>query len=57
MSDNFWLGSNELVIVERPGFFAVLEAWENCEEVFRGSYAECRAYCKKRLDEYEESLF
>lgn len=57
MSDNFWLGSNQLVIVEGKGTHRVLEAFEDYESVFTGNYKSCLDYCKKRENDYMESLF
>lgn len=57
MSDNFWLGNNELVIVEGKGTHHVLEGFEDYESVFTGNYKACLDYCKKREIDYMESLF
>lgn len=56
MADNFWIGSNELVIIYRSGRHYVLEAYEDYEPVFNGNYEQCRQYCEMREVEYRESI-
>lgn len=57
MSDNFWIGNNELVIVFRNGIHHVLERYEDYEPVFTGRYEKCREYCKSReADFLQESI-
>lgn len=56
MSKNFWLGSNELVIVFRNGTFHVIEEYEGFETVFTGSYKDCLDYCESRQIDYAESV-
>jgi hypothetical protein len=53
---NFWLGSNELIIVFRDGTCHVIEQYEDWETVFTGRYEECLKYCKSREIEYKESI-
>lgn len=55
--DNLWLGGNELVIIFRDGRHAVLEAYEEYETVYAGTYSECVEYVNERYTEYLESLF
>lgn len=56
-SNNFWLGDNEIVIVAcEHTKYKVIEKYEEWKVVFKGTYEECREYCKKRVDEYEESI-
>lgn len=56
MVKNFWLGDNELVIVLRGGTYCVIEAYENWEKVFTGSFQKCLEYCKRREVSYLESI-
>lgn len=56
MSNNFWLGNNELIIVERKGAYHVLESYENYESVFVGTYKECLEYCKNLEIAYMEEV-
>lgn len=56
MIKNFWLGSNELVIVFRNGTHSVIEKFENWKDVFCGCLEECMKYCSNREIEYEESI-
>ena len=56
MADNFWIGSNELVIIYKSGRHYVLEAYEDYEPVFDGDYEKCRKYCEMRKVEYIESI-
>ena len=56
MADNFWIGSNELVIIYKSGRHYVLEAYEDYDPVFDGNYEQCRKYCEMRKVEYMESI-
>ena len=56
MSDNFWIGDNELVIRFADGQYVVLEKYEECQRVFNGTYEQCRGYCETRRRDYEESI-
>lgn len=38
MANNYWLGSNELMIVFRDGRHYVLERYERYKPVFNGHY-------------------
>ena len=57
MTNNFWLGSNELVIVFRNGQHIVWEI-DNDERktVFTGHFDKCLEYCKSREVEYMEGI-
>ncbi len=55
MSNNFWMGGEELTIVYMNGTHAVLSNWED-EPLFTGSYNACREYCLTREVEYLESI-
>ena len=57
MSDNFWLGNNELVIINRDGTHHVIEKYEDWEPVFSGKYEACRSYCVEREREYYSDPF
>lgn len=54
---NYWLGSQELVIVYRGGTHHVLDSYENYESVYSGFYKDCIKYCENMEIEYLESLF
>lgn len=56
MTNNCWLGSNELVIINRGTSSFVLERYEDYKEVFKGSYEKCREYVKQRYLSYMESI-
>lgn len=56
MYKNYWLGSNELVIVFRNGTHHVIEVFENWETVFTGNYEQCIEYCDNRVISYQESI-
>ena len=56
MSDNFWLGDNELIIVANGGTYSVLEKYEDYTIVFTDTYDECREYCEKARIKYEKSI-
>lgn len=56
MTNNFWLGANELCIVPRSGTYGVVEKYEGWEDVFQGSYERCRKYCEDRVTAWEESV-
>ena len=56
MSKNFWLGSNEIVIVFCNGTHHVIEAYEDYKTVFTGNFEKCLDYCKNREIEYMESV-
>ena len=56
MYKNYWLGSNELVIVFRDGTHHVIEEFENWETVFTGNYEQCTEYCENRVVTYQESI-
>ena len=56
ISDNYFLGSNELAIRYRSGRYVVLERYEDYEVVFEGHYEDCVRYCKDRWTDYMESL-
>ena len=55
MSNNFWLGSNELVIVDRGYPCRIVERYEDYDVVFIGTYQQCYEYCMKRELDYAES--
>lgn len=56
MSENFWLGDNELVVVFRGGTFYVVDSYENYNTVFSGHFEDCLEYCKNREIDYLESV-
>ena len=56
MTDNLFLGGNQLVIAFWNGTFCVLESFEDCQPVFTGSYEKCLDYMRTRYIEYLESL-
>lgn len=55
-TSNIWLGANELVIVFRSGTHFVIEKYEDWQDVYQGTYAQCVKYCENRSLEYEESI-
>ena len=55
MTNNFWLGSNELCIIYRDGRHLVVERYMDYDVVFDGTYADCLDYCKSREIEYLEN--
>ena len=57
MSDNRYLGANELVLVFRNGTHCVLEEYEYYEPVFSGHYEDCVKYMDRREAEYLEEKF
>lgn len=57
MGKNYWLGSQELVIVYRGGTHHVLDSYENYESVYSGFFEDCIKYCENMEIEYLESLF
>lgn len=54
--DNYWIGSEELVIVFNGGTYEVISSEEE-DPVFTGSYEKCKEFCDTQVDEYAESLF
>lgn len=56
MSKNFWLGSDELVIVFRNGIHHVIEAYEDYNTVFIGHFEKCLEYCKNREIAYMKNV-
>lgn len=56
MCENYWLGSNQLVIIFNNGTHHVTEEFENWKTVFDGSYEACLEYCKIRQNKYIESI-
>ena len=57
MSNNFWLGNIELVIVFRNGRHIVWEIDnDDRQTVFDGHYEKCLEYCKNREISYMESI-
>lgn len=55
--DNFLLGDNKLMIMKRK-HCVVIEKHEHWwDEVFEGTYGECRRYCEDRVAEYEDSFY
>lgn len=54
--DNYWMGSEELVIVFRNGIHVVLSSEED-DPIFTGSYEKCKDFCEMMVDEYMESLY
>lgn len=56
MTDNFYLGRNELLIRFQEGRHVVMEADEDWKTVFEGSYGQCRGYCENRVRDYQESV-
>ena len=57
MSNNRYLGDNELVLVFRNGTHCVLEEYEYYEPVFSGHYEDCVKYMDRREAEYLEEQF
>ncbi len=53
---NFWLGSNELVILFHNGTHHVKEKFENWKTVFSGNIEKCLKYCENRENRYMESI-
>lgn len=56
MSNNFFLGDNELVIAYRSGSCHVIEKYEDWETVYFGDFGKCLQYCKEREIAYMESI-
>lgn len=55
MYKNYWLGNNELVIIQQDGTNHVIEKFENWKAVFSGHIEQCLKYCWDRVIDYEES--
>lgn len=55
MYKNYWLGNNELIIIQQDGTHHVIEKFENWKAVFSGHIEQCLKYCWDRVIDYEES--
>ena len=63
MSDNFYAGSQEYVIILKKGTHHIYEidyldnGDDNYKEVFTGHYAKCLEEKERIINEYLESLY
>lgn len=55
MYKNYWLGCNELVIIQKNGTHHVIEKFENQKTVFVEQIEKCLEYCWDCVIDYEES--
>lgn len=56
MTDNYWLGDEELVISYQRGTHIVISSQEE-DPIYRGSYEKCKEFCEEQETAYQESLY
>lgn len=57
MNEKFYLGDNELIIVQKNDIFCVKEFFEQYDIVFSGSYDDCLDYCVNRLIHFFDNFY